>query len=82
MLPLDLLKSGEWAEVAEVIGEADWVCRLAALGLREGCQVQVLQQGSPCLLRVENCKLCLRGAESSSIFVQPLPYGPTHASTY
>jgi ferrous iron transport protein A len=72
LIPLDMLKPGEHAHVVEVYGDAAWVGRLAEMGLREGCKLQVLQPGSPCLLQVSNCKLCLRGCESSQIMVQPV----------
>jgi ferrous iron transport protein A len=72
LLPLDMIGSGEWAEVAEVGGEPGWVGRLAELGLREGCRVRVLQPGSPCLLQIANCKLCVRDGECSQILVRPL----------
>jgi Fe2+ transport system protein FeoA len=72
MIPLDMLRSGEHAEVVEVTGDQAWVCRLAEMGLREGCQLTVLQTGSPCLLKVADCRLCLRGGESSQILVQPV----------
>ncbi len=71
LLPLDVLTRGEWATVAEVSGEPGWVNRLAELGLREGCKFQVLQPGSPCLLQVANCKLCLRGDDCAQILVSP-----------
>jgi Fe2+ transport system protein FeoA len=72
LIPLDMLKPGECAEVMEVTGDAAWVGRLAEMGIRTGCQLQVLQPGSPCLLQVAECKLCLRGCESSQILVQPV----------
>jgi ferrous iron transport protein A len=72
LMPLDMLRAGEWAEVAEVTGPVDWVGRLAELGLRAGSRVQVVQPGSPCLLAVGDSKLCLRGAESSQILVCPV----------
>ena len=61
LLPLELLRSGEWAEVADVYGEPSLVCRMAELGVRTGCQLQMLQGGSPCLLQVGGCRLSLRG---------------------
>jgi ferrous iron transport protein A len=67
-----MLRPGEWADVADVAGDPSWVCRMAELGLRSGCRVQMLQTGSPCLLRVAGCKLCLRGDSSAQIFVRPL----------
>lgn len=69
-LPLDMLQAGEWAEVELVSGEPNWVGRLAELGVREGCRLQMLQPGSPCLLMIDQCKLCLRGDDCSQIFVR------------
>ncbi len=72
LLPLDVLKAGEWADVAEISGDPAWVGRLAELGVRQGCRLQVLQPGSPCLLQIAECKLCLRGGESTNILVRPV----------
>ena len=70
VFPLNMLKPGEWADVADVAGDSGWVCRMAELGLREGCRVQMIQDGTPCLLRVADCKLCLRGDDVSLILVR------------
>jgi ferrous iron transport protein A len=75
LLPLDMVRAGEWAEVEEVSGQADWVGRLAELGIRRGSRVQVVRPGSTCLLSVAGCKLCLRGGECSQILVRPVPAG-------
>ena len=72
IMPLDMLRVGEVAEVAEVAGDPSWVGRLAELGLRQGCRLTVLQPGSPCLLQVANCKLCLRSNDCSQILVRPI----------
>jgi Fe2+ transport system protein FeoA len=72
LLPLELLGSGEWADIAEVSGEPSWVCRMAELGVRTGCRLQVLQPGSPCLLQVGGCRLCLRGECAAQILVRPV----------
>jgi len=72
LLPLEMLRSGEWADVAEVHGEPGWIGRMAELGIRTGCRVQMVQDGSPCLLDVGGCKLCLRGDACTRIFVRPL----------
>ena len=71
LLPLELLGAGESADVAEVQGEPSWVGRMAELGVRAGCRVQVLQPGSPCLLLVGGCRLCLRGDCLMQILVRP-----------
>jgi Fe2+ transport system protein FeoA len=69
LFPLEVLRSGDWAEVAEVGGEPGWVARLAELGIRAGIRLQVLQPGSPCLLRVGGARLSLRAEQASQILV-------------
>ncbi len=71
LFPLEGLRSGEWAEVAEVGGEPAWVARMAELGIRAGSRLQVLQPGSPCLLRVGGSRLSLRADQASQILVYP-----------
>jgi Fe2+ transport system protein FeoA len=71
LLPLEMLHSGQWAEVAEVTGEPTWVSRLAELGVRIGSQLQVLQPGSPCLLQIAGSRLSLRGDLAMQILVRP-----------
>jgi Fe2+ transport system protein FeoA len=72
MMPLEMLRSGEWADVAEVHGEAGWIGRMAELGIRTGSRIQMVQDGVPCLLNVDGCRLCLRGDACSRILVRPL----------
>lgn len=72
MLPLECLRPGEWAEVAEVSGQADWVRRMAELGVREGCRLQMLTPGSPCMLAVGQTRLCLRCDACGSVLVTPV----------
>jgi len=76
LMPLDMLRAGEWGEVADVSGDPCWVGRLAELGVREGCRLCVLQPGTPCLLQVADGKLCLRGGDCAQILVQPVK-GPS-----
>jgi ferrous iron transport protein A len=75
LLPLEMLDRNAWADVAEVTGEHSWVSRLAELGLRIGCRLRMLQPGSPCLLQVGECRLCLRGEAASKILVRPIAVG-------
>jgi len=72
LLPLDCLRAGEWADVAEVEGDPGWIGRMAELGIRAGCRLQMVQSGSPCLLNVSGCRLCLRGDAASQILVRPV----------
>lgn len=72
LLPLELLRPGEWADVAEVTGEPTWVSRLAELGLRTGSRLRLLQAGWPCLLQIGCSRLSLRGEQGSQILVRPV----------
>jgi Fe2+ transport system protein FeoA len=72
LLPLELLRPGEWADVAEVTGEPTWVSRLAELGLRTGSRLRLLQAGRPCLLQVGGCRLSFRGELGTQILVRPV----------
>jgi ferrous iron transport protein A len=72
LLPLELLDRNALAEVAEVTGGHLWVSRLAELGLRIGCRLRMLQPGSPCLLQIGECRLCLRGEAACQILVRPV----------
>jgi Fe2+ transport system protein FeoA len=72
LLPLEMLRPGEWAEVADVAGEPGWVGRLAELGVRIGCRLRVLQGGCPCLLQIGGSRLSLRGECSLQILVRPV----------
>ncbi|NBO91433.1 MAG: ferrous iron transport protein A [Planctomycetia bacterium] len=72
LLPLELLCPGDWAEVRDVAGEPGWVARLAELGVRVGCRLQLLQTGPPCLIFCAGARLCLRGSDDFQVFVQPL----------
>ena len=72
-LPIELLTAGDWADVAEIHGDAAWVGRMAELGIRTGSRLQILQGGSPCLLQVNGSRLCLRGEQAMQILVRPVP---------
>jgi ferrous iron transport protein A len=72
LLPLELLETGEWADVAEVTGEPGWVGRLAELGVRIGCRLRMLRGGCPCLFQVGGCCLSLRGEDAMLILVRPV----------
>lgn len=72
LVPLELLQPGEWGDVADVTGEPAWVARLAELGIRAGTRLQLLQSGSPCLLRIDGSKLSLRGDLAMQILVRPV----------
>ncbi|MBA2225167.1 MAG: FeoA family protein [Thermogemmata sp.] len=70
VLPLDMLQAGEWGEVAEIAGQSPLLQRLAEMGLRTGCRIRMVQPGTPCLLDLGGCKLCLRADDCSHIYVR------------
>jgi Fe2+ transport system protein FeoA len=72
VLPLELLRPGEWADVAEVTGEPGWVGRLAELGVRAGSRLRMLRAGWPCLLQIGGSRLSLRGDADAQILVRPV----------
>jgi ferrous iron transport protein A len=72
LLPLEYIPAGEWAEVENVTGEPLWVNRMAELGLRAGIRLQVVRQGSPCLLQIGCSRLSLRNHASAQIWVRAL----------
>ncbi len=72
LIPLELLRHGEWGEVTAVEGELPWVSRLAEMGLRPGARVCMLQPGRPCLFQMGGCRLSLRLDDAGQVFVQPV----------
>ena len=46
LMPLEFLNNGDWADIADVTGEAGWVTRLAEMGVRIGSRLRVVQAGS------------------------------------
>ena len=74
LLPLECLRPGEWGEVADVAGDPCWVARMAELGLRVGARLQMLRDGSPCLLQLGGGRLSLRGEAAVQVLVQPVAH--------
>ncbi|PQO40167.1 ferrous iron transport protein A [Blastopirellula marina] len=72
MMPLDMLPIGQTAEISDVLGDQNDVKRLAEMGLRCGVVVQVVQQGSPCIIRVDGSTLCFRECQHLQVFVEPV----------
>jgi Fe2+ transport system protein FeoA len=58
------------AEVLAVAGVSQHSRRLGELGFRQGAHVQMVRRGSPCIVRLENAKLCFRECEMSHVLVR------------
>lgn len=70
VVPLQFLAPGQQAAVDEVVGEPEQVHRLEELGLRPGTQIEMLQAGSPCIIRLAGSKLCFRETDLLNVLVR------------
>jgi Fe2+ transport system protein FeoA len=68
-IPIQNLKKGEKARVTELVGDADEVARLSALGIRKGVEVCSLRNGSPCIVQFGCSRMCLRTAGQLKVIV-------------
>ena len=72
LIPLQHLRRGQSAEVVQVLGRPEQVHRLQELGLRGGTHVQMVQPGSPCIIKLSGHSLCFRAAELLRVLVHPV----------
>lgn len=70
VLPLGCLTAGAAGEIAEIVGRSDHVHRLREMGLAAGVRVEVVQSGSPCIIRVNGHRLCFRDCETMGVLVR------------
>ena len=70
LLPLELLAPGQPAVIDSLIGDVQQVHRLEEMGLRPGTPVELVQSGSPCIIRLGGCKLCIRESELLQVLVR------------
>jgi ferrous iron transport protein A len=69
-IPLRLLAVGKVATVRQVLGSADHIHRLHEMGLRDGAEIEMMQAGSPCIIRLGGQRLCVRSDALSGVLVQ------------
>lgn len=69
LFPLHLLAVGQSARIGQLVGRPDEVHRLEELGLRTGAAVEMVQPGTPCIIRLGGHKLCFRDSELFSVLV-------------
>lgn len=81
LIPIDLLDSGESAEIVELEGDAPWVSRMAELGVRPGARLRMLQPGCPCLIQVGEMRLSLRLAAMVQVLVRPEGVAAAYAAS-
>jgi ferrous iron transport protein A len=71
LLPLQMLPAGTRGCIDQLVGGADEVHRLEELGMRVGVEVEMVQSGSPCIVRFGSSKLCFRDNEAFRVLVRP-----------
>jgi Fe2+ transport system protein FeoA len=71
LLPLCLLKIGETAVIRHIAGADDHVHRLREMGLHDGTSIEMLQSGSPCIVKIAGHKLCFRDDDVTRVLVEP-----------
>jgi ferrous iron transport protein A len=69
LVPLSVLRSGQIAEIGQLVGAPEQVRRLEELGLRTGARLEMIRGGSPCIIRVDGSTLCFRDDDSLRILV-------------
>ncbi len=68
-LPLHQLAAGQVGRISQLVGTVEYVRRMHELGLRDGCEVQMVQPGNPCIVHVHGTRLCFRGADALRVLV-------------
>lgn len=68
-IPLNMVQPGSVVRISQVVGGQDDVKRMAEMGLQAGTEVEMLQSGSPCIVRVGQSKLCFRQSDVLNILV-------------
>ena len=72
LIPLNLLRSGQTARIGHVTGRPEQVHRLEELGLRGGTQIEMVQAGTPCIIRLAGHRqLCFRADDLLRVLVRP-----------
>jgi ferrous iron transport protein A len=71
LIPLQLLAAGQGARIDQLLGSSADLHRLQEMGLRPGAWVEMVQPGSPCIIKLAGSKLCLRDANLFQVLVQP-----------
>jgi len=71
LVSLTALRNGQIADIHELAGAPERIRRLGELGLLRGVRLEMVQSGSPCIVRINGTKLCFRDGELASVMVRP-----------
>jgi len=70
LIPMNLLRAGQSAEVSQIQGPIEHVHRLEEFGLCRGAMIQMFRPGNPCIVRMAGNKFCLRSDDLLQILVR------------
>ena len=70
LLPLHLLSSGQRARIDQLVGRPEEVHRLQELGMRIGTHVEMIQPGTPCIIKLDGARLAFRDHEGFRVLVR------------
>lgn len=62
---------GQKARVHSVLGRHEQVRRLEELGFRIGTDLELISHGSPCIVRLDGSRLCIRDGQLLQVMVSP-----------
>ena len=71
LIPLRFLQVGQSGQVGGLTGHSDHVQRLHELGFFDGADVEMIQTGTPCIIRLGEKKLGFRETDMSGVLVRP-----------
>lgn len=69
LIPINMIPPGQQAEVRQIVGQPEHIRRLEELGVRGGVILEVVQTGTPCIIRIGTTKLCFRDGEMCAVLV-------------
>ena len=69
VIPMHHLAYGEVGRVEQLVGSTEDVRRLEEMGVRRGQAVEMLQPGTPCIVRLGGSRLCFRQTDGLGVLV-------------
>ncbi len=70
LIPLQMMLPGQRGRIDSVIGREDDVHRLHEMGLRNGRRIEMVQCGSPCIVRLDGHAICFRADDLLQVLVR------------
>ncbi|MCC7084175.1 MAG: FeoA domain-containing protein [Pirellulales bacterium] len=71
LVPISRLQRGTRAMVADVVGTLEQVQRMREMGVSQGVELEMVQPGSPCIVRFGGHRLCIRSDDMLGVLVRP-----------